>query len=120
MRQPRRPTKAPHDSATPSGSGKSSPMSAREAPIARTTSIAANEPAELMSDTCAAGWLSVSRASFWRRVADGTLPGPIKIGGRTLWRRSELLAVIEGLAEERDQRSDHDNAYAKSQRRGSD
>ena len=60
------------------------------------------EPAELMSDQSSAAWLGVSRATFWRRVADGTLPRPIRLGGRTLWRRSELRAVIDNLTAERD------------------
>ena len=60
------------------------------------------EPAELMSDQPSAAWLGLSRATFWRRVADGTLPRPIRLGGRTLWRRSELRAVIDNLAAERD------------------
>ena len=60
------------------------------------------EPAELMSDQSSAAWLGLSRATFWRRVADGTLPRPIRLGGRTLWRRSELRAVIDNLAAERD------------------
>ncbi len=60
------------------------------------------EPAELMSDQSSAAWLGLSRATFWRRVADGTLPRPIRLGGRTLWQRSELRAIIDNLAAERD------------------
>ena len=55
-----------------------------------------------MSDQSSAAWLGLSRATFWRRVADGTLPRPIRLGGRTLWRRSELRAVIDNLAATRD------------------
>ncbi|MFG1383726.1 helix-turn-helix transcriptional regulator [Xanthobacter versatilis] len=37
----------------------------------------------------------MSVASFWRRVADGTIPEPLKLGRLSRWPRSELIAVIE-------------------------
>ncbi|MCR8724552.1 helix-turn-helix transcriptional regulator [Frigidibacter sp. ROC022] len=43
----------------------------------------------------AAGLLSISVPTFWRRVADGTIPKPIKLGGLSRWTKSEILAVIE-------------------------
>lgn len=49
----------------------------------------------LLPDTSAAEWLGISRATFWRRVGDGTLPRPVKIGALTRWRRDELLAAVE-------------------------
>jgi len=39
--------------------------------------------------------LQVSIPTFWRRVADGTVPPPVKIGCLSRWPRSEILAVIE-------------------------
>lgn len=39
--------------------------------------------------------IRASVPTAWRRVADGTLPRPIKIGGLSRWPRSEILAVIE-------------------------
>ena len=39
--------------------------------------------------------IGLSRSTVLRRVADGTLPKPFKIGARTFWVRSE---VIEALA----------------------
>ena len=39
--------------------------------------------------------LQVSIPTFWRRVADGTVPKPVKIGALSRWPRSEVLAVIE-------------------------
>jgi predicted DNA-binding transcriptional regulator AlpA len=39
--------------------------------------------------------LQISVPSFWRRVADGTIPKPVKLGGLSRWPRSEILAVIE-------------------------
>lgn len=59
----------------------------------------ADEPAILLSDHTASALLGISRASFWRRVADGTFPKPIKIGGATRWRRSELIEAIDRAAE---------------------
>ena len=42
-------------------------------------------------------------SSVWRRVADGTLPKPIKIGGMTRWSRAEIEAVIEAALAARDE-----------------
>lgn len=39
--------------------------------------------------------LSISVPSFWRRVADGSVPKPIKLGSSSRWLRSDILAVIE-------------------------
>ena len=42
-----------------------------------------------------AKYLQVSIPTFWRRVADRTIPKPVKIGNLSRWPRSEILAVIE-------------------------
>ncbi len=39
--------------------------------------------------------LQMSVATFWRRVADGTIPKPVKLGGLSRWPESEVLAAIE-------------------------
>jgi excisionase family DNA binding protein len=39
--------------------------------------------------------LQISVPTFWRWVANGTLPKAVKLGGMSRWPRSELLAVIE-------------------------
>lgn len=39
--------------------------------------------------------LKVSVPTFWRRVADGTIPKPVKLGGLSRWPKSEILDVIE-------------------------
>ncbi|CAN1573087.1 AlpA Predicted transcriptional regulator [Paracoccaceae bacterium] len=39
--------------------------------------------------------LQISVPTFWRRVADETVPPPVKLGGLSRWPRSEILAVIE-------------------------
>lgn len=49
----------------------------------------------LIRDTEAATLLGCSRATFWRRVADGTFPRPIRICGITRWDLADILAVIE-------------------------
>jgi predicted DNA-binding transcriptional regulator AlpA len=51
--------------------------------------------AELLRDRDAAALLSISVASLWRDTAAGRLPAPVKIGRKTRWRRSALLAWIE-------------------------
>lgn len=43
----------------------------------------------------AAALLQVSVPTFWRRVADRTVPRPVKLGGLSRWPRSEILAVID-------------------------
>ena len=49
----------------------------------------------LIRDNEAAALLCCSKATFWRRVSDGTIPRPLKIGGMSRWPRSEILAVID-------------------------
>jgi len=39
----------------------------------------------------------VGRATWWAGVASGRFPKPVKLGPRLpAWRRSEILALIEG------------------------
>ncbi len=49
----------------------------------------------LVSDVKAAEILGCSRTTIWRRVADGTLPKPLKIGGLTRFVLSEINATVE-------------------------
>lgn len=65
----------------------------------------ASEPAArqvLISDAQVATMFGVSRMTIWRRVADGVIPRPIKIGGATRWVRSEIEAVIAEAVAKRD------------------
>ncbi len=55
----------------------------------------------LITDAEGAALLGCSKATWWRRVADGTIPRPIKIGGMSRWKRSDVVSVIERAAEER-------------------
>lgn len=43
----------------------------------------------------AAAILQISISTFWRRVADGTVPKPVKLGGLSRWPKSEIFGVIE-------------------------
>jgi predicted DNA-binding transcriptional regulator AlpA len=52
-----------------------------------------NDP--LLTDKEAAKVLHISTPTFWRRVADGTVPKPVKIGSLSRWPHSEITAVIE-------------------------
>lgn len=54
-----------------------------------------NTTAPLIRDGDAARLLGCSKATFWRRVADGTIPRPLKIGGMSRWPQSEIQAVID-------------------------
>ena len=49
----------------------------------------------LLKDSEAATMLGCSKSTLWRRVADGTVPRPVKIGGMSRWLQSEIKAVIE-------------------------
>jgi len=45
--------------------------------------------------------LDVSVPTFYRRVADGTVPHPVKIGCLSRWPKSEIIAVIETAKQKR-------------------
>ena len=51
-----------------------------------------------------AAYLQISSPTFWRRVADGTVPKPVKIGALSRWPRSEIVAVIEAAKANRSRR----------------
>jgi predicted DNA-binding transcriptional regulator AlpA len=57
----------------------------------------------LIRDTRAATLLGCSKATFWRRVADGTIPKPVKIGGTSRWPLGEIIEVIEAAKGQRGQ-----------------
>lgn len=39
--------------------------------------------------------LRISHASLYRRIADGTLPHPVKLGTSSRWVLSDVLAAVE-------------------------
>lgn len=43
----------------------------------------------------AAAILQISVPTFWRHVANGLVPKPVKLGGLSRWPKSEILGVIE-------------------------
>lgn len=45
--------------------------------------------------------LKISTTSLYRRVADGTLPKPVKLGHLARWPRSEILAAVAAAGEKR-------------------
>ena len=49
----------------------------------------------LVGAAVAARMCGRSEASWWRDHAAGRIPTPVKLGGRTLWRREELCRWIE-------------------------
>lgn len=55
----------------------------------------------LLRDKEGARLIGTSVPTFWRRVADGTIPKPLKLGGMSRWPRSEILEAIELLKAKR-------------------
>ncbi len=62
-----------------------------------------NEGPALLDVKAVAALFQSSPATIWRRVNDGTIPRPVRIGGMTRWARDEIDAVIERAKAERDQ-----------------
>lgn len=56
----------------------------------------------LIRDAEGAAFLGCSKATWWRRVADGTLPSPIKIGGMSRWWLSDIKQAIMRAASKRE------------------
>ena len=68
----------------------------------RTYALKRGPPRVLISDKDVAEIIGGSRATVWRRVADGVLPRPIKFGGMTRWVLSEVEAAIARQVAARD------------------
>ena len=49
----------------------------------------------LLTSKESAQLLGISEATFWRRVADSTVPRPLKFGFLSRWPQSDIIAVIE-------------------------
>ena len=58
---------------------------------------AITSPDPLLNYRESAALLNVSVQTFYRRVADGTIPRPIKLGHAVRWPQSELINTIERL-----------------------
>jgi predicted DNA-binding transcriptional regulator AlpA len=52
-------------------------------------------PPLLLPARQAAALCGVSEATWWRLHSAGRVPAPVRLGGRTLWRRSDVLAFVE-------------------------
>ena len=55
----------------------------------------------LLTASESAKLLQVSVPTFWRRVADGTVPPAVKIGHLSRWPSSEVVEVIETAKRQR-------------------
>lgn len=55
----------------------------------------------LIRDTDGAEILGCSKATFWRLVGKGDIPQPIKIGGMSRWKVSDVQALIARASEAR-------------------
>lgn len=65
--------------------------------------MTSNDLDGLIRDTDAANIIGCSKSSFWRRVADGTFPQPVKIGGLSRWLKTDILDAIESAKNKRDE-----------------
>ncbi len=55
----------------------------------------------LIRDAEAAKIIGCSKSSFWRRVADGTFPQPVKFGGLSRWLKTDIIEAIDAAKEKR-------------------
>jgi predicted DNA-binding transcriptional regulator AlpA len=62
-----------------------------------------NPAPALLDVKSVAALLQSSPATIWRRVNDGTMPRPVRIGGMTRWARDEIDAVIDRAKAVRDE-----------------
>lgn len=44
----------------------------------------------------------LAKSTIYRRIQDGTIPAPTKVGHRSLWRRETLLDALKRLEIETD------------------
>ncbi len=56
----------------------------------------------LIRDSEVAEILGCSKTTVWRRVKDGTLRKPIKLGGMSRWPISDILEIIDSAKDCRD------------------
>lgn len=55
----------------------------------------------LLTDGEVAKILKVHRATVWRRVADGSLPKPIRLGSISRFPQSEIIAALDAAKQQR-------------------
>lgn len=56
---------------------------------------------QLLTAREVAASLRMSVPTLYRRMADGTLPKPVKLGGLSRWPQSEILAALKAASERR-------------------
>ena len=54
----------------------------------------------LLKATEVAKMLNISVTSIYRRMADGTLPKPIKLGSLSRWSKADIARVVETAREQ--------------------
>lgn len=59
-----------------------------------------NDPNSFATDRDGAAFFGWSRATFWRRVQDGTIPQPVKIGRTSRWRWGWLYQLADDAERE--------------------
>jgi len=55
------------------------------------------EDRELLGANELAALLGVSSRHIWRMASRGALPGQVRLGGRTLWRRRSIMRWLDSL-----------------------
>jgi prophage regulatory protein len=73
----------------------SPPLRVHEPALRQDASVGPNHQPLLVPAEVAGAMCGRSEASWWRDLAAGRIPAPIKLGGRTLWRTQELRAWVE-------------------------
>lgn len=58
---------------------------------------------EMLDLNAVAKFLAIDERTVWRRVADGTLPKPVKVGRAARWFASDIANFQQRLREERGQ-----------------
>lgn len=54
--------------------------------------------------------LNITRSTLYRRVSDGTLPEPLKLGHLSRFKEDEIVAAMDTLSEQRRNGSQHAEA----------
>ena len=60
----------------------------------------ADTPQALLKAPDVARLLSVDARTVWRWASAGVIPAPLRIGGTTRWRKSDIDSLIEARADE--------------------
>jgi predicted DNA-binding transcriptional regulator AlpA len=43
--------------------------------------------------------IPISKSTLWRRVQDGSIPKPVKLGRRVLWHKQRLAKTLRQMTE---------------------